>query len=174
MINNIPDIYRYKTMLYIGAKAMDPYPSGVQLIPNFKAIGYTIDVLEIWPSNINDLKKLNLEKNLFRTILQCDIREAPKFSKLTYYDVIVWLHGPEHIKLDEIVETLKAIEQFVGYLIILGMPYGREPGEGYNENIHEKHKGALFPDYFERMGYSTDYYGKPGHSLNNLLAWKRT
>ena len=171
---NIRNVRDYDTMIYIGALAKSKYPSGMHLMPYFKEANYTTDVMEIWGPNVKSLIELNEKMAIFRTIFKGDVRLTDSILKNACYDIVVWWHGPEHLEIDEIPPTLTKLERIAKHLVILGMPYEREPRKGHNDNPYEKHKCALFPDFFEKLGYSTDHYGRMGHFPNNLLAWKRT
>jgi len=50
---NIPDLFDYKTLLYIGAHVRKSFPFGMRMIPAFRKTGYSIDILEAFGPNIS-------------------------------------------------------------------------------------------------------------------------
>lgn len=171
----IPDIFEYKTMLYIGAKVKKTFPAGMQMVPDFKEAGYKIDVLEAWRPNVRGLLKMNREKKIYRTIFLGDVRDLDHILVGEDYDVVVWWHGPEHVKKEEIRPTLRKLEHHAKKLLIVACPYGlHEQGEAFG-NPYEKHLSTIYPkDFKRRYGWHVDVIGKKDVTMSNLLAWKRT
>lgn len=173
----LPEVRNYKTMLYVGAKVKKTFPSGMQLTPGFVALGYTMDVLEIWGPNVKDILRFNKRKKYFRTVIKGDVRKIDKYINGADYDVVAWWHGPEHIPLEDIPATLKKLEALAKHLVVVAMPYGGHTQGPSRDNPFERHECTLTPEYFEQTigdGWQADAIGTKGEPPNNLMAWKRT
>lgn len=165
-VKAIPGIRDGKTLLYVGAS-----PDRFELVDLFRGWGYKIDVLEIWPKNVEKLKKLNAQVSVFRDIILGDIRNCGSSFNNTY-DVSVWWHGPEHVEKHEFPQALKHLEERTKRLVILGCPWGDYSQGPVKGNVYEIHKSVFYPKDFEELGYTTKTLKKNGKRGSNILAWK--
>ena len=174
MTRCISDVFDYSTMLYIGAKAKKTYPSGMQMVSDFKEAGYKIDVLEVWHPNILSLIKFNNKAKLYDRIIEGDVREA---EKLIYkrYDIISWWHGPEHLMIKEIESALEKLTGLAKVIVVVASPYGRHDQGEFRDNPFEKHLSSIYPEFYEELGngWKWDAIGERDIKMGNLLAWKR-
>lgn len=73
------------------------------------------------------------------------------------FDLIIWWHGPEHVKQCELAPTLVALEK-IGTCLILGGPEGpddyKEPESG------DAHRCVLTKNMFEELGYRTTSFDR--------------
>ena len=171
----IPDAFDYSTMLYIGANAKKTYPSGMQMIPDFKEAGYKIDVIEAWRPNVRNLIRFNNRAKLFERIINGDVRNVKK-TVHKRYDIISWWHGPEHIKMSEIELTLEKLAGLAKVMVIVACPYGRHNQGKFCGNPYEKHLSVIYPEFYQELGdgWRWDAIGERDIKMGNLLAWKRT
>lgn len=164
---NVPEVFSYKTVLYIGARR-----SRMQLVDLFHEAGYAIDVIEIYPPNVEALKATNADRRWFREILQGDVRESEKFA-LDPYDVVVWWHGPEHVSKHELPGVIKGLMALTKKVLILGCPFGQiEQGISYG-NVHETHSAYLYPEDFTALGFLANTIGPRDKGGSNIMAWWR-
>jgi len=156
-----PDIFKHKTVLYVGART-DRFDFG----KNFKVKGFEIDVLEIFPDNVEYLKKIKWLRN----VILGDVRNPPMDVK---YDVVFWWHGCEHIKKEELKPTLEKLERIATKLVVLGCPYGIYRQDALHGNPYERHISAYEPKDFEELGYNTDIIGTKNVRGSNITAVKK-
>jgi len=165
-IAEIPNVYDYRTLLYIGAS-----PNRFELIDEFFYVGYEIDVLEIFEPNVKALKIINRRWKIFNEIICGDVRNVERILKHCY-DVIVFWHGPEHLLKHDLAPTILKLEDFAHHLLICGCPWGDYPQGAVKGNQHEKHLSSLFPADFQSLGFNVSTIRKHPGRGSNLLAWK--
>lgn len=157
----IPEIWNYKTVLYVGARKFRR-----DFTNDFRKHNYQIDILEIFDKNFESLKKLKWVNNLIKG----DVKNIDKLINKKY-DIVFWWHGPEHIYKKELKNTLNKLKKLTNHLVVCGCPYGRyEQGACYG-NKWEKHLSYLDIKDFEKNGFETSTLGKKDALGNNLLAW---
>jgi hypothetical protein len=155
-----PDIFKYKSVLYIGAR-----PSRADFLEAFRKEGYEIDILEIYQPNAEHFKKIQW----INKVIEGDVSEVKLKKK---YDIIFWWHGPEHIKEDKLKGTLKKLESASKKLVVLGCPWGKIEQNEIFENENERHLSYFDTGYFEELGYKTAYFGRKDFSGSNISAVK--
>lgn len=171
----IPDVWDHNSLLYIGAKVMEKKRlnwGGMRWIPQFHGASYEVDVLEIWPRNVESLKQFNEVEHAFNRIIEGDVRILNSYINRKY-DIVMWYHGPEHVREIYVKPTLKKLERLAKKLVIIGCPWGVSKQGATQKNFHEVHVSALYPDTFESSGWQTDTLGEPDVLGSNILAWKR-
>lgn len=184
LIRNIPDVFNYHSVLYIGAKVMKRWPKGMTFMDGFRDAAYEIDVLEPWWRNVVGLHQFNdhgrefkddvfIPPGTFRRIISGDVR---KVGRLVYknYDVVMFWHGPEHLASEEILITLRKLENIATKIVVVGCPYGEYKQGEVGGNRFEKHLISLYPEFFEDIGWEHAELGERDVRTSNLLAWKRT
>jgi hypothetical protein len=165
LMRQIPGALKYKTLLYIGANA-----KRMQMLKLFIKQKYRIDIIEIWPENIAGLKAWNQKKKNVKKFYCADIR---KFIPASKYDVIMWWHGPEHVRIEELRDILAHLEWSARHLVILASPWGDVAQEIDSKNPFEEHLAALYPKTWSGFGYKSHAIGKENIAFSNLLAWKQ-
>jgi hypothetical protein len=165
LLRCIPDILKFKTLLYIGANT-----KRMQMMKLFRKAKYRIDILEVWRKNVVALRTWNKVKKAVRKIIKGDVR---KFKSGSKYDVVMWWHGPEHVKHEELGAILRNLEFMTNHIIVLASPWGLVKQGSIGSNPFEKHWGGIYTWDWEREGYSFDALGEPDKGGTNLLAWKR-
>ena len=157
-----PDIFNFKSVLYIGAKY-----NRSDFLEDFQKNGYNITVLEIYKPNVEHLRTLPQINEVIEGDV-CNFFTDKKF------DVIFWWHGPEHIKEENLAMTLKKLESFANNYVVLGCPWGKAvQGVGSDGNPFEEHVSFFNMGYFERFGYKTDYSGTKGVMGSNIISIKK-
>jgi hypothetical protein len=164
---SIPKILDYKTLLYIGAN-----PQRLELLDIFYNAGYKIDVLEIFPANVEGLKEINRKEKIFNKIILGDVREIDETMTDRKYDIVCWWHGPEHVKKHYFAPTLRQLENLTIHITVLGCPWGKYPQGALYGNEYEKHESSLYPKDFRELGYNVKMIKKPNKRGSNILAWK--
>ena len=181
----IPGALDYKTLLYIGGKVKKRWPKGVELVDKFLAAGYKIDILEAFDRNVAALRHFNkngrifkeevrIKAGAFRRIIQGDVRNIGKIRNLDPegYDVVVFWHGPEHLYPYEIEEVVEKIEGISRRLVVFGCPFGIYHQRAVGGNNFEIHRSALYPVFFENLGFKTETLGERDVKKSHILAWK--
>lgn len=161
----VPDVFSYKTVLYIGAS-----PLRQILAKEFKDHGASIDLVEVWPVNLQSLRTTHA--NVFDNFILGDVRKLDQVIKKTY-DVVCWWHGPEHVLPSEFEETLQALKPFAKHLIITACPHGNFPQGAYGGNEFETHHQALVPEDFHRIGWYAISFGMRDDPWSWVMAWYR-
>lgn len=173
---NIPDVWNYKTLLYIGAKVVEKSKArwgGMMMLPKFAEVGYFIDILEAWPNNVLKLQALNAEKRVFKHIIKGDIRNIDMLIRKTKYDIVMWYHGPEHVQENEVIPILQKLEEHANKMVIIACPWGIYKKGKVGGNAYEAHTSHLYPELFESIKWETDTIGPKDVPGSNILAWKR-
>ncbi len=173
VVDSVPDIVNGsgKTVLYVGVNIYRDH-----LVDELKGWGYTIDVLEIWPPNIDHCRA----SGKFRNVFQADVLQSKyvlnelrqKCILKDMYDVAVWWHGPEHVAKDAIKIALDGLEEHAK-LVILGCPLGSSVQGIEYGNPYEIHLATLEVQDIKNLGYNTKaLFVEP--DIFHLTAWKDT
>ena len=163
----IPELWQGGTCLYVGASV-----NRAQLLEPLWQAGHEVTLLEIWPANCDHYrgnpKVAHVVEGDVRTV---DALELPHEQ----YDVVVWWHGPEHVELGELEQTIRALEARARHLVVLASPWGRwEQGE-YGGNPHEEHVTEMQVTDYASLGYTVAPFGEQDNEdTGRLLAWKLT
>jgi hypothetical protein len=88
------------------------------------------------------------------------------------FSVVIWYHGPEHVCCEALPKILANLELLANNLVILGCPWGIYEQGCFDGNIHEAHIAALYPEDFQKYGYTVDTLWKKDCQGSNILAWK--
>jgi len=182
----LPELYSYKTLLYIGVKVRWNYPM-FRGQDKFDRAGYKIDVLEINPKTVKRLKQMNKTGHrfrntfrhppMFRTIYEGDVRKVKEIVP-RIYDVVMWWQGPEHVRLHEVKPTLDALWGKTKHLLVLGCPCSGITDEhpmaiGKSDGNYSMHYSRFDKQFFIDLGFKVDIVGECGKKGNNMLAYKR-
>ncbi len=171
-IKAIPDIFDYETMLYIGAN-----PRRIELVDLFYLKGYEIDVLEAWKPNYEALVEWNKKWKIFRYIYHGNAlfinRKFMQQHFKSMWDIVVFWHGPEHLRKEYLEPTLRKLEEHANHLVILGCPRGEYKQNSIDENPFEIHQSYLYEEDFHRLGYRTATVRPKKPRGSNITAWKR-
>lgn len=162
LLSLVPDIFRHKSVLYIGAR-----PDRTDFLQNFINAEYEISILEIYKPNVEYFKN----DSVFTEVIEGDVKDFKTDKK---YDVIFWWHGPEHVEEEKIDYTLKKLESISNHLVVLGCPWGNVvQGDEYEDNPNEKHINFIKTGYLEKFGYNVIYFGLENNSGSSIIAVKR-
>jgi hypothetical protein len=114
-------------------------------------------VLEAHKPNCDDI----LNKKLC-SLYNMDVRNISKLN--IKVDLVIWLHGPEHIYWSEFLECKDTIESKSNYGVIYQAPIGDYPQGEIYQNKYEKHVQALTQDMFSDIGYDVENYKEFGEA----------
>lgn len=158
IIRSIPQILngKNKTLLYVGINQRRAH-----LLRFLFNLGYNIEIIEIFGPNVEFNRKFYAFP-----IIQGDIRQLKKFTTKVY-DVIAWIHGPEHIAENELKDTLKVLENQAKNILLIG-PNGKNIQDEVDNNIYEKHLWSLDEKVFVNLGYNV----RPANENKVLVVWK--
>lgn len=157
----VPYLFRPGSILNVGANQIR-----FDLLPELHQAGREITLLEAWPENV---KHWAGDKRLAQTV-EGDVRELDKLRVGTF-DVVLWWHGPEHIKREELLPTIAKLEAAAEGLVVLGCPWGIYPQGPFRGNPYDAHQASLYPEDFEALGYRTATIGEADRH-GSLMAWK--
>lgn len=161
LLNCIPDVLNYKSLLYIGASNYRQETLG-----SFIERRYDYTILEIWHPNVKWLRKR------FKNVIEGDVRNVNDFS-LGFFDIVCWWHGPEHVRENEVTPVLEKLKNMTKKILITACPWGIYEQGASGGNPHEKHLSYLYPEFFEELGWETNAIGKKDVKGSNLIAWQR-
>lgn len=161
LLTCIPDVLDYESLLYIGASNRRQ-----QELKLFIEKKYNYIILEVWKLNVEWLKKR------FKNVIEGDVRKIDKLE-LGLFDVIMWWHGPEHIREDKIVPVLNKLKNMTKKILITACPWGIYESNPQERNPHESHLSYLYPEFFEKLGWETNTIREKDMKGSNLLAWWR-
>ena len=143
------------TMLYIGAR-FDAH----SWLDIFVTAGHDVTILEIW--------KPNVKKLIDYDVILGDVRT----TELNNYDYVIWWHGPEHIKQDELKSTLDKLEQITNKILAVACPYGLYPQGCHNGNPYETHLSTIYPETLIDLGFEIATDGERDTEGSEIVAWK--
>ena len=170
LLVNVPDFLDYSPVLYVGAKR-----TGLRWLPELHDAGATIDVIEIFPANVATLLALNQEKAWFRNIYLGDLMNLGALTGHAKWPLVVWSHGPEHVRQEDLPKALDCVEDACSRLAVLACPHGPCGWGGeIDGNLHDRHMDwDCVPEAFEALGWTAaTLLPEPGKD-SHLIAWKR-
>ena len=157
----VPELYQPGRLLYVGAQPVrEP-----EALRSMRRVGHEITLFEIWPENAAHYEK----RGLFDHVIIGDVREIEALG-LQRYDAILWWHGPEHIDLCDLPDTLRQLESLTD-VVVLGCPWGIMSQKAIYGNPHEEHRTHLLPCDFPQT-YNTDVIGEVNARSGHLVAWR--
>lgn len=146
-----------KTLLYVGVNTRRD-----MFLKNFTLWDYNIEIIEAFEPNVKFCRKFYAFP-----VICGDIRNADQILTHTY-DVIAWIHGPEHIKKEEFSKTFKKLEDKAGFVLLIA-PKGNNPQEAVDGNPYERHLSSIYAKDLESFDYNT-ILARPNGQV--LVAWK--
>lgn len=151
------------TCLYVGAT-----PWRFQLGRELHEAGYELTLLEVDKDNAYYYAG---HPWLSGGVIHGDVCE---FNPSRCWDVVVWWHGPEHIELSQLPDTLARLELNAEQLVVLAAPWGENWQPMVEGNSHQEHKAHLQPQDLQNLGYQTATLGVQGDlsTWPHILAWK--
>ena len=150
-----------KRLLYVGGHLR--YGRNLQMTDYFLKCGYKIDVIEVFPDNVRQLREVKWISALY----EADIR---LFHPLVHYDVVVFWHGPEHLKRAEVKELFSRMKTYSD-AVIFATPNGvYEQGREYG-NPHEAHLSIWLEGDFIIMNMLTSSIGDANKRNGNIIAY---
>ena len=185
VVAEIPDIYEHRTILYIGAKIKKRWGKGNELLDRFVHHKCTIDIVEVFEQNYNALCHFNengrnfldgrIEQGAFRNIIHGNVLDLDVLDGLDPdgYDITMFWHGPEHLDIPDLRPTIQRLEARTNKITVLACPFGIYHQGAVNDNEWEIHRSALYPIFFERLGYQISTIGRRDEKKSNIMAWKR-
>ena len=181
--DSIPSLLEGKTILYVGAKVKKRWPKGLEFLDIFYEAGFTIDVLEIFQQNVIALRRMNKEgrkfinrpipPGMFRRIYLGSVVDVDEKIKDKTYDVVMFNHGPEHLRSHEVIPTLAKLEKITDGVLIIGCPWGIYRQGSVHGNDHETHLSYLYPEMFIKLGFEVRTMGEKDVKKSHILAWKQ-
>lgn len=82
-----------------------------------------------------------------------DVQNIDNFFDVKSFDLSVWWHGPEHIKEESLIPTIKKIENATKKIVILGSPEGFIEQGADGENIFDVHLSGPDSVFYKKLGY---------------------
>lgn len=156
----IPNLYKHKSVLYVGART-DRMDYGEE----FKNAGYKIDIIEIFKKNVDYLLQIPWINDVYHQ----DVRSVIVPEK---YDIVFWWHGCEHIPSEDLEDTLYKLEKIAKVAVVLGMPWGYYKQRALLGNPNEEHISYNEHGVFEKRGYEVECLGLINVKGSNLTAVK--
>ena len=134
----------------------------IQMLRLFEEKHYEVQIMEIWKPNVDGLRAR------FPNIIQGDICDLD----IPESDIVMWWHGPEHVKKEELPHILTALQKKARKYVVIGSPWGvRINHHLVFENPHDLHLSTLYPSFFENLGWKTSVLGEKDKMGSNLIAW---
>lgn len=162
LLDAIPNILDFDSLLYIGAQPISEVSLRIQMLRLFEAENYEVQIMEIWEPFVEGLR------SRFPNIIQGDIRDL----NIPEADVVMWWHGPEHVKKEELPIILSTLYKNARKCAVVSSPWGIHKQGEFCGNPYEEHLCTLYPSFFENLGWETSVIGQKDVRGNNLLAWR--
>lgn len=158
-----------KSCLQIGCRSRKGFKN---FFDPFSALGFdTHDVLEAHKPNVDKLNLPEARAKVCGDALK--IKECR--GLLESYDIIVWWHGPEHVKKDQFERALPDLISMCNIGLVIGCPNGKYDQGAIHGNPFEQHKHHWLVEEFEALGFEmwTFGTGKPGKKEPMIgVLWK--
>lgn len=103
--------------------------------------------------------------------INADIRDI-KTVLAENFDIIQWLHGPEHLLWEDFLKCRHDIESKASKLVLYQAPIGIYPQEALYDNIYERHLTTLYPNMFAELGYKIVLHDKNGEFTFSAISKK--
>lgn len=174
LLSSVPDLLSYKTLLYIGIRpGWRPGSLTAHHVLKFFRAGYIVDILEIWPPHIEYIRKWNEKHKKFRNIIEGDAEYLNRVVK-EKYDVVMFWHGPEHLKRENFGIVLEKMCCAAKRLVIVGCPLGEYKQSKVMGNPYDRHLSSFYPDDFTSLGWNVLAVVKDNvYGEGNIMAWFR-
>ncbi len=105
-----------------------------------------------------------------------DVRDIKRIFKDRIFDVIVWSHGPEHVKREEMPEIFDDIISLTRKAVLFVVPYGSfwDKQWNKNDNPYETHiQKNLTPESFDNIsGFNFEVFGIKDKQDAQMFIWK--
>jgi len=155
----VQDIWEYEKYLYVGANKNRFH---------FKRMlrGKNVDVVEIDKERCEELRRDDWN------VLDIDIADyTDRAGFLPLYEVAIWSHGPScMVSYLQAIKAINNLKRFAD-IVVLMCPWGRY--EAKAGNLYDTNWLALYPDFFQDLGFDTSCLGGPDVNGSNLLSWWR-
>lgn len=154
-----------QTVLYVGAN-----PGRFQMGRELFEAGCEVTLLEAHKPFADHYEG----HQWLKEVIHGDVRDIKNIAGGRVWDTIVWWHGPEHVRQEELEATLTDIESVTSRLVILGCPWGENIQGPVSKNPFAVHQNHLDTDDLSSLGYATRTLGarnKPD-TWCHILAWK--
>jgi hypothetical protein len=162
LLRSIPDILDCKTILYIGISQ-----EREEILRLFKNKNFKITIIEAWKPNVEALKPK------YPDIIWGDITDPEIMASLPQCDIVMWWHGPEHVKKKDLPDLLGALRKKALKFAVVACPWGIYKQGAVKGNPYEKHQSYLYPDFFRDQGWMTSVIGQKNVRGSNLIAWTK-
>ena len=171
LLDNIPDIWNCKKILYIGA-SLTRFALG-DIIKKNKI---QVDVLEISSSRCKELEVYPWINN----IIEGDVKEVKNLTT-NVYDLIMWIHGPSVLfTKDDVYTSINNLNDLYKHLFVIMCPWGifsyksKKMKKGLKDNIkkYDMNKLAFYENDFVNFDFRVSVLGEKDKKGSNLLAWK--
>ena len=83
-----------------------------------------------------------------------------------------WWHGPEHVDVSILPNTIAKLESFANIAVVLGCPWGDYEQGDIEGNCYEKHVSSLDYPFFENLGYNVECLGEINTPGSNITCVK--
>jgi hypothetical protein len=108
-----------------------------------------------------------------RDVVHTSAEERKVFARVSgHWDTAIWLHGPEHVKKEEIGAALANLEAVADNVVVM-TPFGYMEQGVFRGNPAEEHVSAWVPEDFRALGYEAATRGRKDEAHATVLAWKR-
>lgn len=126
-----------KSALDIGARYSPEYGAGLFAgLQEFGVEDYTI--LEIFDDYVKELKEHNYP------VLQGDVRQIQRYFQSKSFDIVCWVHGPEHLNnFAEICKSIGKLKRLTKQWLIISFPIGKEKQGAINGNPYQRHRYTI-------------------------------
>ena len=97
------------------------------------------------------------ERKIHEEYIVSDIRKIE--FKPKSFDIVLASHVLEHMPKRDAIKVLKKMEKIAKRQVIIATPIGEMYHPAVDENIHQLHKSAFYPEEFKKRGYKIYRYG---------------
>jgi len=124
-----------ESALDIGARYLESIGAGCfQGLSRFGVQLEQYMLLEVHEPNVAELREHAY------TVQQGDVRDVRSIFPERTFDIVLWVHGPEHMKtFEEACSVLRVLRLLTNRFLVVSFPVGRAPQKAIRGNPHERH-----------------------------------
>lgn len=128
----------------------------------------SIKYIEVFEGNCRKFANREYE------VIQCDIRNIDNIIEKGRFDLLLWLHGPEHVTKEDMIVVFGKIWDLTNKGFVVSCPFGNYYGSSMvGDNIYEEHlQPNMILSDFDMIGCNFLTIGEINTPKANIIGYK--